>query len=417
MIKEDYFNTISICLLLCFHLNVNFITYFMFKLFVIVSSINHIIPSEFRNNIIVKPFLTQLILRIIPLPVNILFINIITIMDFLPLLSNKLKYFEIFGGIIRSFFNIIGIYNLILQNKFFLVLILLLFKSIYFYERNNRMKNNRNNFGFLHIFEHIDIFLFLYYTINHNYLLTNINIILYLISTLFIIPIFIMKIINSYLINHYLERLPNWFDLNLLERFKNKLTKNYQQTNLFYYIIKIFSHKLSYEIMSWYNTQVHMNKIIKKMKDDNCKFDVCIGVCSGGAFLVKYIANEFNTGTHYLKSKVWSDKTILELTTQVIEFQITSYLDYVSNHKLCLVDEIDKSLDISKVKNVLLFDDSIASGKTIYATKMFLMEKYPNIKLTSATIFIPNEEYKYLVDYYSEIATVPICWEWGVELD
>jgi predicted phosphoribosyltransferase len=70
-----------------------------------------------------------------------------------------------------------------------------------------------------------------------------------------------------------------------------------------------------------------------------------------------------------------------------------------------------------KVKNVLLFDDTISTGKTIFATCNYLKSKYPEINLKIATFIIPDPKIGHLANYYVDEGTVPIIWEWGVELD
>lgn len=87
--KADYFNTITSLSLITIDDN------YLLKLFSILASINHIIPSEYRNNNYSKPLFSQVILKD-ELPQGLL--NIISLLDILPIIDNKFKDTEKIGG-------------------------------------------------------------------------------------------------------------------------------------------------------------------------------------------------------------------------------------------------------------------------------------------------------------------------------
>lgn len=288
-------------------------------------------------------------------------------------------------------------------------------------ERYFRIKSNeRNNFGILHIFEHIQLYFYAYNNLKHNKKKSKVKIIIFTLLFGFILPSLLFKIINIYLINNYYQRLPNWFDMSLKDVFDKKISKNNESKNMFNYFVKIYSHKLNFNVMNWKSIENKLDILSSKIINDNFKPDVCIGIASGGAFCLKYLSQKLNcNNTFYLKCKTWSGNTISENIKNTTQYYI-DYQKYLNDNKECNITELNGLSDYmkkNKVKNVLLFDDTISTGKTIFAIDQYLKNKYPRINLKIATIVIPDKKTAYLANYYVNEDTVPIIWEWGVELD
>lgn len=220
------------------------------------------------------------------------------------------------------------------------------------------------------------------------------------IFVLFIISL-IFKLINVYFIKNYNRRLPEWFDKTLNKLFYKKILKNYKSNNLFNNFIRLCYYKFSF--MNWGIIEVRLNELSDKIIFDNFKPDICVGVLSGGAFYIKYLSEKLSCENNfYLKCKVWSDTTLFNQFKSILN-RFVNYEQYLNDNKTCDITEINGLSEYMKnniVKNVLLFDDSVSTGKTIYATANYLKNKYPNINLKIATLTITNNKVKKLVNYY-----------------
>ncbi len=87
--KNDYFNAITSLSLLTISCDTIENQLWLYLL-AFVASINHIIPSEYRNNNAIKPILSKVLLtNEIPICIQ----NIIICLDTLPLISNDLPDF------------------------------------------------------------------------------------------------------------------------------------------------------------------------------------------------------------------------------------------------------------------------------------------------------------------------------------
>jgi hypoxanthine phosphoribosyltransferase len=409
--KTDYFNTISSLSLITIEKN------YVLKLFSLISSLNHIIPLQYRNNNIVKPLFSQVILQN-ELPQ--LFVNLISVLDCFPILNSKLNIVEMIGGVTRQFIMLKNSIKLFNENNYILFLFYIFSTIIYYFERKQRIKsNNRHNFGYLHIVEHIQLYLYAFKNFEHNAQKSKQNIIIFILFFGLLFPSFIFKFINIYLIKNYNKRLPSWFDLSLKKIYDTKIYNNYNSFNLFNYFIKFYSHKLNFDVMNWKTIETKLDTLSYKINNDNFTPDICVGVASGGAFCLKYLSQKLKCEKNfYLKCKTWSGNNIIENINHTINFYI-NYECYLNNKKFNIkeLNELFQYMKTNKVKNVLLFDDTISTGKTIFQVNNYLKNNYPEINLKIATFIIPDKKIGYLANYYVDEGTVPIIWEWGVELD
>jgi hypoxanthine phosphoribosyltransferase len=103
-------------------------------------------------------------------------------------------------------------------------------------------------------------------------------------------------------------------------------------------------------------------------------------------------------------------------------YDYDKYLLKYNHNTIVNIMDTYKYLSIDKyIKNnikILLIDDSIATGKTMFNVSNYLLQKYKayNIELKTCALIVPNTDYKYS-NYYCEIGKVPVIWEWGVEVD
>jgi len=409
--KEDYFNAVTILSILTIESD-NFHEKIIINLLGIISFINHIIPDKYRNNNIIKPILSKLILK--NEPISDIIKNIIVVFDTVPLLSHNLKYTEYIGSVIRQF--------VIFKNQLKMPLealsVSILCKLIYTYERVHRIKlNERNDFGILHNAEHVELYLYIVNNFPNNITKSKRNILIYTFFTGFIIPSVVFKLYNVYIINIYKEKLPRWFDKKLLNMINKKVIKNYE-SNIFKqpqkYITKIYSPKLSWEIQTWNKIERQLKNISIKIKNNGFNPDLCVGVKTGGALCVKYLSELLKCSEYcYINCKTWSGNNFKEDLTRVIDYSIDKY-EFLKAVENCNVNEL--SVFPVNVERILLFDDSIVTGKTMYAVCDYLRKKYPKSIIKTCSIIV-NDINNFHVDYYYSLNNIPIFWPWGCELD
>ncbi len=414
MNMADYTNSLTALSLLCITPD-NIDELVALYCFTVVASINHIIPEQYRNNNLIKPFFDELIL-----PSGIIK-NITIIADIININKNN-KLIGNIGGGMRQFViskNTMELFH----DKPLLLIFCLMCKIVYIYERTDRIeKNKRNNFELIHCIEHIDLLLYLFYKLKHDKRQTILKLMIYFLTTGIIIPSVFFKLVNLYLYYNYNSRLPKWFDARLLPFFEKKITNNYKSNNIPTYLIKIFSPKLNMNFMSWDTIEKKLQILHMKIKRDKFKPDICIGILSGGAFCLKYLSGLFNIEkVAYIKCKQWSNTSLEQQITETFNFFSKTHEQYVNSSKNEIY-ELNNDLDtyIENTTNplsILLFDDTISTGKTIYNVKKYLQtktNKLKNVNIKTACI-ISNDENN--VDYVVDISTINIMWEWGVELD
>jgi len=410
MIRDDYINTITALVNICVSAD-DPLVYLDIILFSLIAAINHIIPKGTRNNNIVKAFYTPVILN----KFHPIIRFVIQVFDLIPMLGGILKHFEMIGGVLRGVVILTTMYRILKKNKAIGVLLIAI-KIVYFLERRNRInKGDREEFGIMHSTEHIGILIYLMMTIPHNTGKTCRNLVIFIIATLFLVPIIGTISINTYIRVNYLKRLPFWFDHSLLGIFEKKKNKNINSLRVINYLIKPMNPELTWEIMTWKRIEHYADDLIVKIKDDGFKPDLVIGVASGGAFCAKYIAQEFKTEVAYIKSKMWSERDFADAVVEVGNYYLNdNFLDDLSYNKITEITDLSGY----KPSKILLFDDTVATGKSLTACYEYLVKKFPETEIRTAAFITLKEEYDNdIVDYRCRVKTVPIIWEWGIELD
>lgn len=420
--------------LLCVTINPSNLWYWMFS---IIGAWNHFFPgSMWRGNNIVKiPFTVIISKGWIPDPL----IWIVMLMDCLALTPvQNMQNFEIVGGILPQGIILYAQFVMMIYGTIwikFLVFCMIILQLIYFYERRVRIKNgDRENFGILHVCEHISVYCYLLITQSENYLLS-LQYTAYLFLLLLILPGITFFIINMYIFANYLQRLQKHysnFDQGLMSILHKKILKNCFSLHLYNYIIKPYSYKLSWEYMSWTKIDSIISKLCDKIINDSYYPDLIIGVASGGAFCVEKIVHQLNEKsschnkaiikkpiTCYVKAGFWSDKTTKEACEQAFSYVFDK--EYLRNGKveisMLALPEKDVLCDVSDVKNILVFDDTVSTGMTLYKVLEWTKQKFPLADVRSATLITPDGYNKYKIDYQASHGNVPMLWEWGVELD
>jgi hypoxanthine phosphoribosyltransferase len=137
---------------------------------------------------------------------------------------------------------------------------------------------------------------------------------------------------------------------------------------------------------------------------------------------LKYLSGLFNIEKiSYIKCKQWSNATPEQQMILAFNYLTKTHNEYVNSSKNEIYEvnnDLDTYIENTKTPlNILLFDDTISTGKTIYNVKKYLQtktHKLKNVNIKTACI-ITNCENN--ADYFVDISTINIMWEWGVELD
>ena len=407
--------------------------------FSILSALNHLYPGKFKyGNNIVKGFLTPFIFQ----KSNHKLVLLIVISDLLPLMNvNGFEHFELLGALLRQCTIIKNIMSSVIsppnQEKlhFFQrarynapilpALIVFICKLLYRYERQRRIKRGtRECFSMLHNFEHIGLWLYFYYftdKINTQKTLNKLVFILaFLTTSILFLPTLSFLIINRHIKKNSVKRLPIWFDHRLYEIFNTKVQKNVNSIKLYNYTLKPFSTYVNLEVMNWKRIELECDKLVRKINNSDFEPDLVIGVASGGAFITKYITDNLKTTPDimYVRSKGWSGLTLGQ-TIQKIKLikdgDTFKNINSKSNKEIrMLVSPPEKDYT-----QILILDDTIASGKTMKLVEKWTRNKYKNSEIKLAALILPNQfcEVNYNVDFYTSEGRVPIIWEWGVEVD
>ena len=341
--------------------------------------------------------------------------HMIACFDVSPMLNDKFTSLEHIGGIIRQF--------IILKNQLAMdtktLTLSVICKILYTYERSLRISgNSRNKFGCLHSAEHIELYFYMLNKLSNDKYKSLNNMKYFVFITSVVIPIVLFKLYNYHILHTYKASLPSWFDYSISHIMDQKVNRNYNSNpynHPYTYITKIFSPLLSWNIQTWDIITNQLASIVRKLKRDNINPDFCVGIKTGGALCVKYISDALNCKRFYLNCKTWSGNTFIEDWTHAINMAY-DYERYLKNTASCAVSEFTKLPKHKKKYTILLFDDTVSSGKSMYATRDYLYKKYPDAIIKTCALIIPNES-KIMVDYYESKSNVPILWPWGCELD
>ena len=207
------------------------------------------------------------------------------------------------------------------------------------------------------------------------------------------------------LINKY---VPVWVDKNMLKSIEKK-----KSVSIFTKLISLYSVVISQEdhffIYDWKKLERYLDIIIEKIQNTNIKYDAIVGIKTGGAIIASYLKQKLNLPTYSVKvsrSKYNCNKKESDLINDIYEKNILK-----TKNEYIICEGIDESLE---GKNIILIDESVGSGSTMFKTFNYLKNKKANI-IFPTTIVINKQMYLYdlKIDYLME-GNVDI-WSWGYD--
>lgn len=415
------------------------------------------------TNNIVKLFLTPIILKgvvVFGYGFPTWCIKIIQLFDILPFVISifQPKYrniawvFETFGGYLRQTivaYQLCTLLNVYMWNEWVgMMCIFGVLNYMYYSERCHRILNNdRSNFGFAHHAEHIFIAFYIFLFVGTWREAYGLRYVMCYFSTVYLIyPVMFTVVFNMYTIYNYTRHGNPLHMDNILEMyFTRKIMGNVYSKKYWNYLVKSWSYKLSGSVMSVSRIRRYLD-ILSGEITSSCAPDLIVGVCSGGAFCCKLLEQNikdrnYHDGcssmptTHtndvgvtisdsaiYLKTKVWSNQSLMDSAMLTSEYLMRSQKAYLSKSVNVGIinqrtfDQYKQLYDSGAIKTILLFDDTICTGKTISSCKKWIAETFPNADIKVAC-FITDVGAMSLVDYYVDVGKVPVYWPWGAELD
>jgi len=374
--------------------------------FVIIATINHMFAENLEGwTHVVKMFVSNILFSI--LKIDPIIGVLISLLDITPLIfknNQKLtKYGEMIVQYPRQIIDLYFIYSIVVEKEmYYRAAFIFLSKFIYFLERKTRIKRGeRNNFYFLHCFEHVGLYVLLCSLLN-----VEVFQLLFYIKIFFTFMAFWCTMIftsNYYLYIYQKSRAPSWLLENelLIDVLDKKLQKNLFAGKFHNYICKPWTYHLKMEFISW-------NKIEKSCEELSTKinpadFDAVVGISTGGAFIGAYMAKLLNKPYFVIHSKLWSGTNFLENSRKALGFFMGKDIN----------PNIDGLPDLQGMR-ILLCDDTTYTGITMNKCKKYCYEKCKASEVKTLNFWIHD---RFIPDFYLKRKRVPIFWEWGWEMD
>lgn len=221
-----------------------------------------------------------------------------------------------------------------------------------------------------------------------------------------IIPIIFILFYIEFENNKY--NIPKYIDNELLLLIKKKF-----DINIFIKITEIIIQLLKYILINnetcnlYYNWELlenDMDKLIDKIKNIN-NIDYIIGIKTGGAIITSYIAKKLNKPYLFVKIKKEDYSCNLNINNEIYKFfnnVLNKYIinvNYKDNIKCGICEKIN--INITN-KNILLLDETIASGDTIKCCIDYLKndKKVNNIYIASIQSLIISIDNYNIISLY-----------------
>jgi len=218
--------------------------------------------------------------------------------------------------------------------------------------------------------------------------------------------------------------IPQWVDPKLYPIIKKKQNVSYLNKilNFLYFIITytLSSDKITY-FCSWKKLENILDNLIVTLNGES--FDLIIGIKSGGAIISNYLATKMKLPNYYIKIQQ-SQYNCDKKGTNELYANVDKYIQ--GNKQKYLVCEGIED-DICG-KKILLVDETISSGTTIFESEQYLINK-KNIlpeNITVATICINSKKSLSYINTHDhndiiDKAILPsnvdtyIIWPWGYD--
>lgn len=360
------------------------------------------------------------------------------VVTLLPATGNRLAArLEYVPGVVRQ---AMMLYGLLRSSSEFVhpvlePLVMLALYVMYGVERRERMgRNARFDYGMMHCGEHLLILMYLVRVCRLEVTAAlAVPLVAYLAVVMVVVPYAGVALVHWYLTTTYKRRLPVWFPPTLLPVFERKLRANVRSTTWRNHTIKAFSPYLTVSTHgSWafIEEQVqHLHPTVTTSPDVDT-FDVCLGLCTGGAFVAAAVGYRFGLKfVGFIDSKLYSGSGCLRGLVQTVACVSPTLVSH--HHSALTAFQRDVSAadalgaasaalqkPVSELK-IMVVDDTVFSGRSLSQAVRFVaaMGADPRNIKTAALVVLPHKEHSYVPDYFAFQGPIPWIWEWGVEVD
>jgi|GEM_PF-1842545 len=276
--------------------------------------------------------------------------------------------------------------------------------ALYFFERRERIRRGeRSDYGILHSFEHVGIWLY-FVTLNGPCLdvtLTLWGSVLYIVVMASLLVV--LGITTNRLLWASLRRdLPAWFDPQLLPLLVEKTADNAQSHKVINYIVKPFTPKMCNVRIRWSDVENMVDRVVVDVG-----YDVVVGVQSGGAFIARCVADRIGVDdVRYVRSRLWSRQTFRQ--------NLRAIFGYYFFAAPAAAPQFAASSDANLAgKRVLVVDDSVCTGATLDGVTQLCRDLGAAHVGTWSLFCHPAHP----TDYCYQQAMTPLIWPWGWESD
>jgi len=219
---------------------------------------------------------------------------------------------------------------------------------------------------------------------------------------------FLLSILTVYKIDHQLkESIPDWVDRKMLPTIKAKI-----ETPYYLKILSIYANAAEKETtyISWSHLEEYLDEIIEKIKESGTQFDAVIGIKTGGAIISDYLSKKLGLTNYKVKlsrSEYNCKKQPFDTVNDIIQRQI-----FNNYGKYSICEGIQDDLT---GKNVILIDEMVSSGTTIFETIQYLSrEKHVNT-IYPTCISLSKKKYKKDVHINYVLENMVFVWPWGYD--
>lgn len=222
-----------------------------------------------------------------------------------------------------------------------------------------------------------------------------------------IISIILLIIIDSKIVN---TKIPYWVDPKMYDKISEK-----QNANI---IIKMYSIiSPSYEqdrflFMDWNLLEKYLDNIVNKIKGSNVKYDGVVGIKTGGAIISDYISKKLNIPNYKIKVST-IDNNCNKKTIDTFKTYFDLYISKKEKEYI-VCEKINENII---KKNIILIDESVASGGTIKRSIDYLIDDKNVSEIFACCIYTNNITDYRNIKIHAESKTNNICliWPWGYD--
>jgi hypoxanthine phosphoribosyltransferase len=228
----------------------------------------------------------------------------------------------------------------------------------------------------------------------------NTDVSLYSIAILFVINLILIAFIETKVVSK-MKNVPDWVDKELLTSIEKK--QNCEKIFKFVETAIVLVRQNDIFYYSYKDLEKDLDIFSDKIKFD--KIDCIVGIKTGGAICVSYLAKKLNKPYYFIKPE---SKKYLKKQKSDTHFIKRCYIYIYENIKKVQLAMREIITDDIKNQHVLLIDESVGTGSTMNASIDYLY-KEKGVSKVSSYIFENNPKFNSVID--DKIA----LWPWGFD--